>query len=145
MAQFAYNVDGGNTVTKDYPLDSTYNATTAKKGDWVVLNGSGKIVKVVAGTGTTVTGLLEGVEFTGLVAGTPWATKTASVTGMADGMAKVRLGKENVYRMPIGNATAAFIGQPVGNDANNAVATGATAKPFRLVDVQGTDAFVQII
>lgn len=144
MAEFAYSLDGG-LVVKDFEIDSSY--TAPKRGDFVVLNASGKIVKTVALTGTAITGVLEGQEFTGLVAqGQPYAaTNTYPLADAAKrSIVKVRIGKEAVYRVPVGNATAANIGAVVGFTSAGAVDTAATAKPLKVLDVQGAYAFVTV-
>lgn len=144
MAEFAYSLNG-SLVVKDFEIDAAY--TSPKRGDFVVINGSGKIAKTVAGTGTAISGVLEGQEFTGLVAqGQPYAaTNTYPLADAAKrSIVKVRVGKEAVYRIPKGNVAAANIGATVGFDANGAGDTAATAKPLKVLDVQGSFAFVQI-
>lgn len=140
MAEFAYSFND-SLVVKDYEADAAY---TPKKGDFVVVNGSGKIVKLVALTGTTVTGMVEGGEFTGLAEGNQYAATNASSTADASKkkIVKVRVGKEVVYRIPKGDATV--VGSAVGIDANGAANVGATAKPFKVVEIEGAYAFVQI-
>lgn len=140
MAEFAYSLDGG-LVIKDYELDAGY--ASPKRGDFVVIT-NGKIAKVVALTGTTISGVLEGQEFTGLVAqGQPYAATNSFPFADAQkkAIAKVRIGKGAVYRIPKGDAT---VGIAVGVDANGAAAATATAKPLTVVDVQGDFAFVRI-
>lgn len=144
MAEFAYSLDGG-LVIKDIELDAGY--ASPKRGDFVAINASGKVAKLVGGTGTTVSGVLEGQEFTGLVAqGQPYAATNSFPFADAQkkAIAKVRLGKGAVYRIPAGNVTAANIGAAVGVTAAFAGDTAATAKPFTVVDVQGSFAFVRI-
>lgn len=143
MAEFAYSLDGGVGVIKDFNFAAAY-ASTAKKGDFVVTDASGNIVKVAA-AGATITGVLEGSEFTGLVPGTANASKTAAVTGAANGVGKVRINREAVYRIPAGNITAANIGSTVGVTAAHAGDTAAAAKPLRVIAVDGSTAFVTII
>jgi hypothetical protein len=111
--QYAYSLAGDSTsVIKDYPLDTTANYGTggAKKGDLVFLSG-GKLRRVLAATATgTSLGLLEGQEFTGLVAqGQPYAAANASFVANAvdatknpNGVGKVRSDKAmGVYKVPV--------------------------------------------
>lgn len=156
MAEFAYSLDGGIGIVKDFALSAGYNATVAKKGELVYVDSAtGYPVKVVAAS-TKCTGALEGVEFTGLVAqGQPYAatnaSKTASVTGAANGIGKVRIGREAVYRVPVKSGatlTVANIGTTAGVlvDGNGVqtIDTAAVGKPLTIVDISpdGKTAFV---
>lgn len=145
MAEFAYSTDGGMGIVKDYLASASYSAAIAKKGEFVDLDASG-FPRKASGTTTLITGIVEAIEFTGLVAqGQPHAatnaSRTAQASGAANGVLKVRLGKEVVYRLPRGNATATHIGLAVGLDANHAVATAAVGKPLRIVDVNVEEGF----
>lgn len=150
MAEFAYSLDGGIGIIKDYAASSGYSASVAKKGELVEISATtGNPVKLT-GTSTVCHGVIEGSEFVGLVAqGQPYAatnaSKTASATANANGTLKVRIGKEAVYRIPAGTVTAAHIGQAVGVDANQAGAIAATGKPLKVIDVADGFAFVALI
>lgn len=150
MAEFAYSLDGGIGITKDYAASAAYSAAIAKKGELVEISATtGNPVKLT-GTSTVCAGIVEGAEFVGLVGqGQPYAatnaSNIASNTANANGTLKVRIGKEAVYRIAKGNVTAANIGAAVGVDANQAGATAATGKPLRVIDVQGDYAFVSLI
>lgn len=111
--QFAYALNGDGTgVIKDFPLDTLANYGTggAKKGDLVFLSG-GKLRRTLAATATgTSAGILEGQEFTGLVAqGQPYAAANSSFVADAtnatknpNGVGKVRFDKTaSVYKVPV--------------------------------------------
>lgn len=116
--QFAYSLNGdGANVVKDYSLDTAgnYGAGGVKKQDLVFLSG-GLLRKVQAATATgTALGVLEGGEFTGLVAqGQPYAATNSSFNASAtnttknpNGIGKVRLDKSAaVYKVPVRQAGA---------------------------------------
>lgn len=117
--QFAYTLSGNasGSVVKDYALDTAGNYGTGgvKKGDLVFLS-AGLLRKTQAGTATgTSLGVIEGQEFTGLVAqGQPYAAVnssfTASVTDTTkypNGVGKVRADKGGVvYKVPVRQAGA---------------------------------------
>ena len=115
---FAYSlIADGATVVKDYALDTAGNYGTGgvKKGDLVFLS-SGLLRKTQAATATgTSIGVLEGQEFTGLVAqGQPYAATNASFNANAvnttknpNGVGKVRPDKAtSVYKVPVRQAGA---------------------------------------
>ena len=134
--QFAYSLDGdGANVVKDYALDTagTYGTGGMKKGDLVYLN-LGLVRKVQAATAANSSiGVVEGGEFTGLVAqGQPYAAVNSSFIASAinttknpNGVTKVRADKTAaVYKVPVKTtqtATNANIGVAYGIylDANN--------------------------
>ena len=120
---FAYTLDGDSTgVVKDYPLDTIGNFPVAGqlKGTLVKL-ASGLLQRCGTGAaGTGGIGVMEGIEFTGLIAqGQPYAAKntsfTASITDTtryANGMGKVRIDKTSaVYKV---KASAAVTNSHVG-------------------------------
>lgn len=130
--QFAYSLDSNPTpVIKDLPLDTATNYKTSAgtngvtKGD-LVFYSSGLLRRSIATTGSaTVAGVLEGGEFTGLVAqGQPYAATKAGfmdsatdTTRYPNGVGKVALDKAAVYRVKVSTAgavdvaTNAHIGQ----------------------------------
>lgn len=117
--QFAYTQSGNaaGSVVKDYALDAAGNYGTGgvKKGDLVFLS-AGLLRKVQAATATgTSIGVIEGQEFTGLVAqGQPYAATNSSFTaGVTDtiknpnGVGKVRIDKSaSIYKVPVRQAGA---------------------------------------
>lgn len=130
---FAYSLDGdGNNVVKDYSLDTLTNyqngtgTNGVKRGDLVFLN-AGLVRRAGAATTSgTGLGVLEGGEFTGLVAqGQPYAAVNSSFTASSinttknpNGVGKVRADKTScVYKVP------AKSGQTLAN-ANIGVAYG---------------------
>lgn len=113
--EFAYALDGAAVSTiKDFPLDTLANYQSGagtngfKKGDLVSLNASGKIIRTKAAD-TKAIGVVEGFEFTGLVAqGQPYAATRASFTDSAqdtskypNGVVKIRVESDSVYRVPV--------------------------------------------
>jgi len=118
--EFAYSLDGNAALPiKDFAVDTLAGYKTAagtndaKKGDLVFLN-AGLVRRNVVTTGAAL-GVLEGLEFTGLVAqGQPYAATNASfsskVTDLAanpNGVAKVRLDKAAVYRVAVNTGQTA--------------------------------------
>lgn len=110
--QFAYSLDGGNAAAiSDMALDTAANYKSSgtngpTAGDLVFLSG-GLVRRNAATTGAGI-GVLEGVEFTGLIAqGQPYAATNSSFTSeaigtrFANGMGKVRQDKAAVYRVPV--------------------------------------------
>lgn len=128
--QFAYSLDGDVPVAKDFPLDTAVNYNTGagtnnvKKGD-LVIQTSGLLRRAVAASAGAVIGIVEGTEFTGLIAqGQPMAAVNSSFTASAidttknpNGVAKVTNDKPTaVFRVPVSQAsgtitlTSAMIG-----------------------------------
>lgn len=115
--EFAYSLDAkANQSVVDLPIDTTANFAQANrtKGQLVVLV-SGLVRQAATGASAVgAIGVLEGEEFTGLVAqGQPYAatnaSQTASVTdatAFPNGIAKIRRSKEAVYRA-VGSVAAA--------------------------------------
>lgn len=128
--QFAYKMDGQSVgVVKDFLLDTLTNyqngtgTNGVKKGDLVILNNG--LVRRAASTSTAAIGVVEGTEFTGLVAqGQPYAATNSSFTAEAidttkypNGVVKVRYHADAVYRVPVKSgqtATNANIGNLYG-------------------------------
>lgn len=117
--RFAYSLDGNHAnIIKDFPLDTAANYKTGagtndvKKGDLVFQSG-GLLRRNVVTTGAAL-GVLEGGEFTGLVAsGQPYAAAKSSFTDKAtdlaqspNGVGKVRIDKSSVYRVPVAQTGA---------------------------------------
>jgi hypothetical protein len=111
---FAYSLDGdGAIAVKDFPVDTAANYKLAagtndqKKGD-LVFQSAGLVRRSVVTTGVAL-GVTEGGAFTGLVsAGQPYAatnaSQTAEIANLAynpNGIAKVRIDKSSVYRVPV--------------------------------------------
>ncbi len=114
---FAYTLDGDSTgVVKDFPLDTAanYNVTAGAgtngvtKGD-LVFQVAGLLRRNGTATGAGI-GVLEGQEFTGLVAaGQPYAAVNSSFTASAidatrypNGVGKVRNDKSStVFKVPV--------------------------------------------
>jgi hypothetical protein len=123
--QFAYSLDGsGISSIQDFALDTnaTYKTGSGtndpKKGDLVALNAGGKLIRANAAS-TKAIGVLEGFEFLGLVAqGQPYAAARASwndsaqdTTKYPNGVGKVRVEGDTVYRVPIsGTASSVIVG-----------------------------------
>lgn len=115
--QFAYSLDSEATnIIKDLPLDTAANykvtagagTNDVKKGDLVFQN-AGLLRRNGTATGAGI-GVIEGQEFTGLVAaGQPYAAVNSSfiasatdVTRYPNGVGKVRIDKSaSVYRVPV--------------------------------------------
>jgi hypothetical protein len=116
---FAYSLDGsGLSSIQDFPLDTVSNYQSGagtngfKKGDMVSLNASGKTIRTKAADTKSI-GVVEGFEFTGLVAqGQPYAAARASwndsaqdTTKYPNGVVKVRVETDSVYRVPYTGGT----------------------------------------
>lgn len=128
--QFAYTMDGQSVgVVNDFPLDTLTNyqngtgTNGVKKGDLVVLKDG--LVRRANASVTSALGVVEGTEFTGLVAqGQPYAATNSSFTAEVldtnknpNGVVKVRVNKDAVYRVPVKSdqtATKANIGGEYG-------------------------------
>lgn len=118
MFEYAYSTDGSAVLAiKDLPLDTAANYKTSgtngvTKGDLVFQSG-GLLRRNGATTGTAL-GVLEGTEFTGLVAqGQPYAATNSSFTAAVtdtvnnpNGVGKVRIDKSAVYRVPVSQSGA---------------------------------------
>lgn len=117
--QMAYSLDGsGVSSIQDFPLDTLANYQSGagtngyKKGDLVSLNAGGKIYRTKAADVKAI-GVIEGFEFTGLVAqGQPYAATRASwndsaqdTTKYPNGVVKVRVETDTVYRIPYTGGT----------------------------------------
>lgn len=129
--QFAYSLDGSAVSNvKDFPLDTLANyksgagTNDVKKGDGVLLN-AGLIRRQANVASPKIIGVVEGVEFTGLVAqGQPYAATNSSFTASAtdttrypNGVVKVRIESDSVYRIPLKTgqtATNANVGVAYG-------------------------------
>lgn len=144
---FAYDLTGdGTSVVKDFSLDTVANYGTGgvKKGDLVFQN-AGLLRKATAATASgTSLGVLEGQEFTGLIAqGQPYAATNSSFTASAinttknpNGVGKVRNNKAtSVFKAPVKS------GQTAAN-ANLSVAYGlfVDANNDQQVDLTNTTA-----
>lgn len=117
---FAYALDGNHAnVIKDAPLDTLVGYKTGAgtngvtKGD-LVFQSAGLLRRNVVTTGAAF-GVLEGEEFTGLIAaGQPYAAVKSSFTDAAtdvvqnpNGVGKVRIDKTaSVYRVPVAQTGA---------------------------------------
>jgi hypothetical protein len=121
--QMAYSLDGsGISSIQDFALQTValYQAGAGtngyKKGDLVALDATGKIIRVNAGS-TKAIGVVEGFEFLGLVAqGQPYAATRASFNDSAqdttkypNGVVKVRVETDTVYRVPISGTASSVI------------------------------------
>jgi hypothetical protein len=129
--QFAYSLDGSAVSNiKDFPLDTVANyksgagTNDVKKGDGVLLN-AGLIRRQANAASPKIIGVVEGLEFTGLVAsGQPYAAVNSSFTASAtdttkfpNGVVKVRVESDSVYRIPVTSgqtATNANLGVAYG-------------------------------
>jgi hypothetical protein len=120
---FAYSLDGsGVSSIQDFALQTTtlYKASAGtndyKRGDLVALDATGKLVRANAAS-TKAIGILEGQEFLGLVAqGQPYAAARSSFNDSAqdttkypNGVGKVRVESDSVYRVPISGTAASVI------------------------------------
>lgn len=132
--QFAYSMDAnGVGVVVDYPLDTLANykngsvVTKVSRGELVELNNG--LVRRASATSTAALGVVEGTEFTGLVAqGQPYAAVNSSFTADAidttkfpNGVAKIRTDKSAVFRVPLKSGQTADntnIGQEYGIDVD---------------------------
>lgn len=106
---FAYGLDGDlDVAVADFTPAGTY---TPKAGDVVKLDGSGNVIAGVGGASdTSALGVCEGANFTGLVAGTPVVS-----TNNPGNVAKVRIGSQAVYRVPLkAAATTPVVGTAYG-------------------------------
>lgn len=112
---FSYSLDGtAHSDIKDFPLDTLTNYQNGtgtngyKRGDAVFFN-AGLLRRVNNAAGAKAIGVLEGVEFVGLVAqGQPYAAANASFTASAvdttkypNGIGKVRVETDSVYKVPL--------------------------------------------
>lgn len=165
--EFAYTTDGTSVgIVKDFPLDTLENykngtgTNGVKKGDLVVLNNG--LVRRADAKATAALGVVEGTEFTGLVAqGQPYAATNSSFTAEAidktkypNGVVKVRYHANAVYRVPVKagqTATNANIGNLYGiaTDAsgNQTVdLTSTTNTVVKVIDVSkdGKTVFVTL-
>lgn len=116
------NLSGNDSIipAKLYELDETY-AATAKRGDLVKLNASGKVVKAVAGD-TAVLGVLETIEI-----------KKESETKT---YGSVRSGSGAIYEVPA-SAGGAKVGLAYGITADQAVDVANTTNTVvKVVDVR---------
>jgi hypothetical protein len=119
MLEFAYSLNSEQAgVIKDFPLDTLANYKTAgtngvTKGDAVQLV-SGLVRRAAAAASPKAFGVVEGIEFTGLAQGGTYAatnaSQTASVndtTKYANGVVKVRVDSDSVYRIALNSGTLA--------------------------------------
>lgn len=113
--QFAYSLDGASVSTiKDFPLDTLANYQSGAgtngytKGDGVLLS-SGLLRRQANVASPKIIGVVEGFEFMGLVAqGQPFAatnaaqgTSATDTTRFPNGVAKIRIESDSVYRIPV--------------------------------------------
>lgn len=180
--EFAYSLDGSSVSNvKDFPLDaggtasSGYNTGISgltgtnpyfpKKGDLVYLN-AGLLRKSYNVASPKASGIIEGFEYTGIgqaaSATNPNnyaaanASNTSSVTNTTkypNGIAKVRIESDSVYRIPVNAGTAGNAN--VGNSYNVVLDTTGDQKidltlstnpVFKVVDYSpdGKTAFVMM-
>ena len=111
---FAYALGSVTSEVRDYPLDTLTNYQNGvgtngpTQGDLVFLE-AGKLQRTVNETGAKGIGVLEGVEFLGLIAqGQPYAATDASITADAidktknpNGVGKVRIYENVVFSVPV--------------------------------------------
>ena len=135
---FAYALGSATSEVRDYPLDTLTNYKNGvgtngpTQGDLVFLE-AGKLQRTINETGAKGIGVLEGVEFLGLVAqGQPYAATDASITADAidktknpNGVGKVRIYENVVFSVPVKDgqtASTANVGVAYGVSQD---ATGA--------------------
>lgn len=117
--EFAYSLNSEQAgVVKDFQLDTLANYKTAgtngvTKGDAVQLV-SGLVRRAAAAASPKAFGVVEGVEFTGLAQGGNYAatnaSQTASAVTSANGIVKVRVDSESVYRIPVNTGATVVVG-----------------------------------
>jgi len=124
------SIDGDAVIpAKPYPLDSAY-AATAKIGDVVKLDGSGKVVKAGSGD-TAVLGVIQGLSFEGL--GNP--PKTAHVC----------ISPNAVYEADKVGGGALTVGTAYGIDDDSNLDTADTATAIaKIVEVVNDKPYVVI-
>jgi hypothetical protein len=113
---FAYTLDGdGADIVKDYPLDTVGNFPLAKQTKGTLVKLVSGLLQPVGAAGGAGVGVMEGTEFTGLVAsGQPYAATNASATAYSinatrnpNGVGKVRIDKAAmVFKVPVRQAGA---------------------------------------
>lgn len=156
--EFAYSLDGSAVATiKDFPLAAaaTYKSgagtNDATRGDLVALS-AGTLVRAIATTSKAI-GVLEGLEFTGLVAqGQPYAATNVATTSkivgdarFVNGIGKIRIEGDSVYRTSpksgqtaaqsmVGTAYAIFLDAAGNQTIDTSVANPATSQ-VKVVDV----------
>lgn len=128
--EFRRALRNDNTIpAKDYPLDPTY-AQTAKKGDLVRLNGSGKLVKATSAD-SNVLGVLVGFDFEGI--GNPFE------------IGKVIIDPEAVYEATFVGNGAIAVGNAYGIDDNSNLDTNDTTTVIaKIVEVVNGKPYVAI-
>ena len=165
---FAYALGSVTSEVRDYPLDTLTNYQNGvgtngpKQGDLVFL-ASGLLKRTKDAATPKAIGVLEGVEFLGLVAaGQPYAATDASITADAinktknpNGVGKVRIYENVVYSVPVKSGqtlTTANIGVAYGifQDAagdQTLDTTNTTNVIAKVVDFSkdGKTAFVTIV
>lgn len=117
--EFAYSLNSEQAgVIKDFQLDTLANYKTAgtngvTKGDAVQIV-SGLVRRAAAAANPKAFGVVEGVEFTGLAQGGVYAatnaSQTASAGTSANGIVKVRVDSESVYRIPVNTGATVVVG-----------------------------------
>lgn len=176
MLEFAYALDAGNaSEIKDFPLDSW--ATTAvgynqgitgvsaapKKGDLVYLN-AGKLRRAYDAASLKGIGIVEGFEYVGIggpatganpvdssVANASFIASVTDATRYPNGIAKVRVANQAVYRIPASGALSnANVGVAYGLTVSAAGdqtldLTETTNTYFKVVDFKGTTAYVTLL
>jgi hypothetical protein len=123
--EYAYATNGSDVFpSKNFKLASAY--TNPTKGDVVKLNNSQELVKAGAAD-AEVLGVLESTVFEGL--------------GVAPKIGQVKLSNEAVYRTPFTGTIA--VGGKYAINANQ-VLNGAAEGIYKVVDIKGSVAYVQI-
>lgn len=170
--EFAYSLDGsGISNIKDFPLDvqnssaAGYNngitscAAPAKKGDLVYLN-AGLLRRCYAAASLKAIGIVEGLEFLGLAQGGLYAATNANggfavnaqdITKNPNGVGKVRVESDSVYRITASGALAAAnVGVSYGVTVNTTTGdqtlnlADTTNAVLKVIDYVGTTAYVTV-
>lgn len=164
---YAYSLGGGFSTVVDFPLDTVANykvtagagTNDVKKGDPAFQFTNGLTRRAVPAT-TKLTGVVEGVEFTGLANGGVYAATNSSfnahavdATNFPNGVVKVRVDNDAVYKIPVTGGTASNanlgIGYAIALDAagDASVNIGSTTNPLVKVigfEKSGTVALVTL-
>ena len=126
--EYAYSTNGSDVLpAKNFKLNSTY-AATATKGDVVKFNASQELVKA-GSADTEVLGVLESTVFEGI--------------GVAPKLGQVKLSEEAIYRTPFTGGTP-VVGTVYPINASQVLNAGGTGGIFKVIDVKGSNAYVQI-
>lgn len=159
--EFAYSLDGSHVSSiKDFAADTATNykngvgTNGVTKGDLVYLDTTtGLVRRTINQASPKASGVVEGTEFTGLVAaGQPYVATNASVTASAtnttrypNGVVKLRTESDSVYRVPVKSgqsASAAIVGKAYGisQDATGDQSVDLTQTTNTVVKVLDYDA-----